>query len=145
VAYRATSIGLWRCDDRDMLVVIQPLLELPTLAILFFVQTAKSLWSIFRGSGSSRNCCAPVGISRPSQCSMPMVYRLSCSKIRWIWRTSFYIDGCSTVRTVALRLAIFKRKKGLGTIRLGLIYNSMVLPQLPSCDTVLLRFCSIHR
>jgi hypothetical protein len=36
-------------------MVVQPLCELPTLGILFFAQTAKSLWSIFRGSGSLRN------------------------------------------------------------------------------------------
>jgi hypothetical protein len=37
---------------------------------------------------------------------------LSRSKIRRIWRTGFYIDGCATVWTIALRRAIFKRKKG---------------------------------
>jgi hypothetical protein len=36
-----------------------------------------------------------------------------------IWRTSFNIDGCSTVRTVTLRWTIFKRKKGFTTISLG--------------------------
>jgi hypothetical protein len=30
----------------------------------------------------------------------------SRSKIRQIWRTSFYIDGCFTLRTEALRLQI---------------------------------------
>jgi hypothetical protein len=36
---------------------------------------------------------------------------------------------------IALRWAIFKRKKGFVTISLGLIYHSMVLSQSPSRDT----------
>jgi hypothetical protein len=52
-------------------MVLQPVRELPTLAVLFLAQTAKSLWSIFRGSGSSRNICAAAGITQPSQCDMP--------------------------------------------------------------------------
>jgi hypothetical protein len=55
-----------------MPMVIQPLWELPTLAILLFAQTAKSLWSIFSGYGSSCTCCAAVGISQLSQRDMPM-------------------------------------------------------------------------
>jgi hypothetical protein len=51
-------------------------------------------------------------------------YKPSRNKIRLIWRTCFYIDGCSTARTiafyidgcvtqwnVALRWPIFKQKK----------------------------------
>jgi hypothetical protein len=56
-----------------------------------------------------------------------MDYWPSHSKIRRIWWTGFYIDGCITVRTVALRRAIFKRIKGFTTITLGLIYHSMAL------------------
>jgi hypothetical protein len=37
---------------------------------------------------------------------------LSRSKIRRIWWISFHIDGCGTLRTVALRRPIFKQKKG---------------------------------
>jgi hypothetical protein len=54
-----------------MPMVVQPLRELTTLAILFFERTVKRLWSIFHGFGSSRNGCAS-GISRPSQRDMPM-------------------------------------------------------------------------
>jgi hypothetical protein len=60
----------------------------------------------------------------------------SHSKIGWIWSTGFKIDKCATVRSVVLRQAIFKRKKGFATISLGLIYHSMVLSQPPSHDTV---------
>jgi hypothetical protein len=128
VVYRATFIGISSCAGRDMPVVVQPLCELPTLVVLFFALTTKSLWSIFCGSGSSRNGSAAVGILRPSQRDMP-----SHSKIRRIWRSSFHINGCSTVWTVALRRLIFKRKKGFATISLILIYHS--IPQLPFCDT----------
>jgi hypothetical protein len=58
----------------------------------------------------------------------------SRSKIRRIWRYGFYIDGCATVRTIVLRRAIFKQKKGFATISLGLIYRFMVLSQPPSRD-----------
>jgi hypothetical protein len=50
--------------------------------------------------------------------------------------TSFYIDGCGTLRTVALRRPIFKPKKGSATISLGLNYCSMGLSQPPFRDTV---------
>jgi hypothetical protein len=42
----------------------------------------------------------------------------SRGKIRRIWRTSFYIDECGTLWTVALRWPIFKQKKGSATISL---------------------------
>jgi hypothetical protein len=40
----------------------------------------------------------------------------SLRKFRQIWRTGFYIDGCVTVRTTALRQVICKRKKEFATI-----------------------------
>jgi hypothetical protein len=55
-------------------------------------------------------------------------YTPSLSKIRRIWRTCFYIDGCATVRTVALKWPIFKKKKGFATISLllhGLISTTI--------------------
>jgi hypothetical protein len=58
------------------------------------------------------------------------------SKIRQIWRTCFYIDGCATVRTIALKWPIFEQKKGPATICLGLNYCSMGSSQPPSCETV---------
>jgi hypothetical protein len=61
-----------RCGGGDMPMVAQPLRELPTLAILFFAQTARSLLSIFRGSGSSFNGCKTIGISQPSQRNVPI-------------------------------------------------------------------------
>jgi hypothetical protein len=63
-------------------------------------------------------------------------YNSSHIKISWIWRTCFYIDGCVTLRTVALRRPIFKQKKGYATISLGLNYCSMGSSQPLSCDTV---------
>jgi hypothetical protein len=48
----------------------------------------------------------------------------------------FYIDGCGTLQTVALRWPIFKQKKGSATISLGLNYCSMGLSHSLSCDTV---------
>jgi hypothetical protein len=58
------------------------------------------------------------------------------SKIRRIWRTCFYIDGCAIVRTVALKWPIFKQKKGCTTISIGLNYCSIGSSQPPSRDTV---------
>jgi hypothetical protein len=46
------------------------------------------------------------------------------------------MDALPTVRTVDLRRAIFKRKKEITTIFLGLIYHSMALSQPQSRDTV---------
>jgi hypothetical protein len=43
VAYRAKSLGISCCDGCGMPMVTQPMCELPTLPILFFVQTAKSV------------------------------------------------------------------------------------------------------
>jgi hypothetical protein len=51
-----------------------------------------------------------------------------------------YIDGCATRRAVALKLPIFKRKKGFANLSLGLIYHSKALPQPPSRDTIPLMF-----
>jgi hypothetical protein len=66
---------------------------------------------------------------------------------RWIWRTSFYNDGCTTgtVRTVALRRAIFKQKEGFGTISLCIPYYSVVLFHTPSLGTVPLRPLKLAR
>jgi hypothetical protein len=71
-------------------------------------------------------------LGRPSQSDMTTVtltlangLEPSRSKICRIWRTGFYIDVCATVWTVALRWAIFKRKKGFATISLRLNYCSM--------------------
>jgi hypothetical protein len=52
MAYRAKSLGILHCDGGDMPMVAQPLHKLKTQAILFFERIAKSLWSIFCGSGS---------------------------------------------------------------------------------------------
>jgi hypothetical protein len=62
--------------------------------------------------------------------------RPSLSKIHCIWRTCFYIDGCATVRTVALKWPILKQRKGCATVRLGLNYCYMGSSQPPSRDTV---------
>jgi hypothetical protein len=83
----------------------------------------------------------PLGILRFDDCNMPMVIptnvrMATVSKISRIWRTSFYINGCVTLWTVALRRQIFKQKKGFATISLGLKYCSMGSTQSPSCDTV---------
>jgi hypothetical protein len=64
----------------------------------------------------------------------------SLSKIRRIWRTCFYIDGCATVPTIALKWPIFEQKKGRATICSGLNYCSMGSSQPPSRDTVPLRW-----
>jgi hypothetical protein len=55
-----------------MPIVVQPLRQLPILTILFFAQTAKSLWSICCGFGSMQNGCAAVDILQLSQLDMPM-------------------------------------------------------------------------
>jgi hypothetical protein len=60
----------------------------------------------------------------------------SRSKIRQIWRTSFYINGFVTLRTVALRRPIFEHKEGCSTIDLGLNYCSMGSYQPPSRETI---------
>jgi hypothetical protein len=75
--------------------------------------------------GSSRCGC---GILQPSQLVPRDKSELKAklySKIRRIWRTGFYINGCSTVMTVTLRRAILKREKEFMTFSLGLIYHSM--------------------
>jgi hypothetical protein len=64
----------------------------------------------------------------------------SRSKIRQIWRTSFYIDGCGTLRTVALRRPIFQQKKRPTTISSGLNYCSLGSSHSQSCDTVPMKF-----
>jgi hypothetical protein len=51
-------------------------------------------------------------------------------------RTSFYINGCVTLQTVALRQPIFKQKKVSVTISLGIHYCTMGSSQPPSRDTV---------
>jgi hypothetical protein len=59
--------------------------------------------------GSSRNVCPTIGISQPSQRNMPRGFARyatvriveappSHSKIFRIWRTSFYIIRCVTLR-----------------------------------------------
>jgi hypothetical protein len=62
--------------------------------------------------------------------------KLSHGKSRRIWTTGFYIDGCGTLQTVALRWTIFKPKKGSVTISLGLNYCSLDLSQPLFRDTV---------
>jgi hypothetical protein len=52
-------------------------------------------------------------------------WKPSHRKIRRIWRASFYIDGCGTLRTVALRRPVFKQKKVSATISLSLNYCSI--------------------
>jgi hypothetical protein len=67
-------------------------------------------------------------------------YLSSLIKIRRIWWISFHIDGCGTLRTVALRRPIFKQKKGFATISLGLNYCSMGSSHSLSRDTVPLKW-----
>jgi hypothetical protein len=59
--------------------------------------------------------CAAICQVSPNRCRncqhSPIDLKPGHSKIHQIWRTSFYINGCTTVQTVALRPAIFKRKK----------------------------------
>jgi hypothetical protein len=88
----------------------------PTLAILLFAQTAKSLCPFSAALAVRAMAVLTVGISQPSQHSMLMIYEPSHGKIRWIWVTSFYIDGCPTVLIVALKEAIFKWEKGWGPL-----------------------------
>jgi hypothetical protein len=65
----------------------------------------------FSGSGSSRNSCSTIGISQPSQRDTPMNKKPSHSKIRRIWRIGFYINGCATVRNVALECEFLTEKR----------------------------------
>jgi hypothetical protein len=58
VAYWAKSLGISRCDGRNIPMVAQPLREL----------SHASLWSFFRGDG-----CVTIGKSQPSQRDMPMI------------------------------------------------------------------------
>jgi hypothetical protein len=102
----------------------------------FFSEMPKICGPFSYGSSSSCNGGATVGISQLSQPSR--------SKICRIWRSGFYIDGCTTVRTVALSRANLKWKTGFATISSGQIYHSMVLSQPPSCDTVPLHCCIMH-
>jgi hypothetical protein len=51
-------------------------------------------------------------------------------------RTGFYIDGCATVRTVVLRRAIYKRKKGLRPLVSALSTTPWSYLKKPSRDTV---------
>jgi hypothetical protein len=51
-------------------------------------------------------------------------------------RIFHYIDGCVTLRTVAVRWPIFKQKKECATIRFGFNYCSIRLSQPQSRDTV---------
>jgi hypothetical protein len=69
--------------------------------------------------------CAMVGrelADRSRPCAICQGINLnlnpSRSKIRLIWRTSFYIHGFA--QSVDLGQPIFKRKKGFATISLGL-------------------------
>jgi hypothetical protein len=119
-----------------------------TRHLVFFTQTVTSLWSIFHNSGSLRNGCVSIGISQPSQCDMPRdkselkaeSYQNPPNLENLFLR--FYVDGCATI---ALRQVIFKRKKGLATISLGLIYHSLVVSHTPCCDTVPLGFVHCKR
>jgi hypothetical protein len=74
----------------------------------------------------------------PTIARIATVGELSRGKIRRIWRASFYIDGCVTLRAVALRRPIFKQKKRSATIILGLNYYrySMGSSLSPFRDTV---------
>jgi hypothetical protein len=81
--------------------------------------------------GSSLHCLCDLGISQPPQLDMQRDFG--------IWQsqgTCFYIDGCASVRTVALKLPIFKQKKRRATISLGLNYCSIGSSQPPFRDTV---------
>jgi hypothetical protein len=80
-----------------------------------------------------------ISISQLSQRDVPMHLMPSRFKIRRIWRTVFILMDALTVRTVALRQAIFKLEKGFITISLSLIYHAMVLSQPPSRDAVPLK------
>jgi hypothetical protein len=92
VAYQAISVVKSRCDGRDMPMVVQPLRELPTTRHLVFALTAKSTWSTFCGSDNNSFAAVTVRYANGLKAK-------SYSKIRRIWRTSFYIDECSTLWT----------------------------------------------
>jgi hypothetical protein len=49
----------------------------------------------------------------------------SCGKFRRIQGTCFYMNGCTTLWTIALKRLIFKREKGFTNITLGLNCCSM--------------------
>jgi hypothetical protein len=122
--------------------VAQPLCELPELRKMDHRLVAVRATNKTANVGSSRHCLCNLAISQPPQSNMPRDLRdmpksaPSLSKICRIWRTCFYIEGCDTVQTVALKWPIFKQKKGCATISLGLNYCSMGSVQPPSCDTV---------
>jgi hypothetical protein len=60
-------------------------------------------------------------------------------KICRIWETWFYINRGTTLWTVALKRPIFKQKKGVANLNLGLLLYSEALSQPWSRDTVPLR------
>jgi hypothetical protein len=68
---------------------------------------ATSLWSIFSGSGSSQKYFAQYATVEEVEAKSSRI------KIRRIWKTSVYIEGCVTLRTVALRHPIFEQKKSV--------------------------------
>jgi hypothetical protein len=76
---------------------------------------------------------------RPNHCTKCHSRQIRC---RVVARSSvsgesvFNIDGCGTLRTVALRRPIFEQEKGSATISLGLNYCSMASSHSLSRDTV---------
>jgi hypothetical protein len=66
--------------------------------------------------GSSRNSCAAIAIPQQSLRNMPTDFaqyatvgkvKPSCSKIRRIWSTGFYIDGFTTIQYCRWTMALF--------------------------------------
>jgi hypothetical protein len=121
--------------------VTQPLRELPEPQKMDHQLVAVRTNNNMANVGSSRHCLCNLlsAICQGTLRDMPKSGKLtpSLSKIHWIWRTCFYIDGCATVRTVALKWQIFKQKKGCAAICWGLNYCSMGSSQPPSRDTLI--------
>jgi hypothetical protein len=74
-------------------------------------------------------------VSQPSQRVVPRDFARYAtvkeieadSKTRQIWRTSFYISGCFTQRTIALSRPIFKQKKGFAKLLLPGLISTTIL------------------
>jgi hypothetical protein len=72
---------------------------------------------------SSGHCLCDLGILQPLQRDMPRDFA-RYAKVGEVDPESwlcFYIDGCTTVGTIALKWLIFKQEKGCAAISLALI------------------------
>jgi hypothetical protein len=136
--FRQWQIGKHPLAYRDMPMVVQLLRELPTLANFFLRKVPKVCGPFFAALAVRATVVRPLAYHGRHSAKCKWTKGRVIAKSAGSGEPVFYIDGSSTVTTVALRQAIFKRKKGFAAISLGLIYHSMVLPQLPSRDTVTL-------